>query len=284
MENEQGLIPPRKPPRKQFGWAIPIVIAVVGVSIVFGLNQREETGLRALLEEGVEIEVMDRRFAFVDRGWEYFQGKYVLSGGLVMLGGSNYKTFEVNAQLYRAVCGEILTKISSMADAPAGRSDLFRLALSFPVFSSGEPTGETYGQPINNLPIDDGACPSIEEIETTSFNTFAGVLRRWGLKGLYEYSSNLSNAPSMAAVFAPRNERIVPPLPFQEACHAAVFDFEDSFPAEVALPDKLAILILGKPANEVDSPTGEAGLAQHFLIEDGTCSVASEVIPLQRDD
>jgi hypothetical protein len=260
------------------------VCAIIGIAVFFVVNQDQESRLRALIDEGVEVTGMDRRFVFIDRRWEYFQGKYALSGGLVMAASPNEATFEISGQLYLDLCEDILAKIAVMRDAPTGRNQLFRLVLSFPVFNSGEPTGQTYGQPNNYIPIDEGACPSFEAIEKTSFNTYPGVLRRWGLKGFYEYTSNLPDPLDIAAVFAPRNGRVVPPLPFVEACQAALFDFEAIVPNAEKRPDKLAILLLGKPANDIEVPKGESGLGQHFVIEDGSCLAISEVFPLERKD
>lgn len=281
-EHDHDLIPPRAPPRRRYGWAIPIIVLAIAVSVFYFLNNSEKTRLRALLDEGVQVSAEDRRFVFFNRSWEYFQGKYVLSGDLVMHANSEHTALEANTNLYRALCGEILTKVAGMRDAPAGRNHVFRLALSFPIFDAGAPTGETYGPAINNIPIDDGACPNLEATHPIGINTYPGVLRPWALQGFDEYSANLPDSPEIAAAFALQTGPVVQPIPFAEACQAALFDFDRLVPIAEKRPDKLAILLLVEASSETEMAMGETGLLQHFSTEDGSCIATSEIFQMHR--
>jgi hypothetical protein len=232
------------------------------------------------LDDGVHVTGMGQRFVFVDQVWRSFEGKYVFSGGLVLISKPTGNSVELNARLFRSLCGSILTAIVKMPEAPTERRNVFRLTFSFPVFEDGEATGEIYGDQVHIIPVENGACPSAEDLEKTSFYTFPGVLHDWGLKGIFEYTSTLPEPPDLAAVFAPRTGRMVPPLPFVEACQAAVFDAADVIQDTAEHPERLAVLFLGTMAKDMQSPVGERGLAQNFLIADGMCNAVSEIYPV----
>ena len=126
------------------------------------------------------LTAQDKPFAMLDTAWDSFEGRYIFTSTLVA-GGEIGTRFSLDAPLFRSLCGEILTSLARLPDAPATRDDLFRLALQFPIIEDGVPTERLYGDQVFNLPVEDGACPDIKTMATLHYNAYSGALRDWGL-------------------------------------------------------------------------------------------------------
>ena len=264
-----------------------MVALVVGIPLTRSLNNQSPETSDTNRIESVRVSALGNHFMMFDRQWDAFEGKYNLSGSLALTSARDLPHAELTGDLFRALCGGILTQLSQMPEAPVGRADVFRITVSFPVFEDGQQT-EHFFIRSKSIPVHNGACGSSEEALNLSYNTFPGALSDWGLLGFYEFTSNFKNSPELAAAFAPRTGRIAPPLPFELGCKAALYDHprmsQQAGLEQPARLEKLAIFFVGKQAQEVHSLEREPGMVQHFIIDEGTCVSTIEPYPVSYTD
>lgn len=271
--------------RRKFGWRGCVVVGLAIAAALFNWPKDEVSTLHRAQSEGIPIIAMANRFFLIDHSWRRFEDKHAFNAELTLFKSPLGRTIDLTPQLIRTLCGQLLTEMSKLPEAPVERRDLFRVTLAFPIFEKDEPTGELYGKGLQYIPIEDGTCPTNLELEeATVISLFPGALRDWGLKSIHEYRSNLPNAPESAAVFVSRTGRLVPPLPFTEGCQAAVFEFGDVIEDIADDPTRMTVLFLGTMFKDLWSSDFEPAAAQDFTISDGICSASSEIYQMQWEE
>ena len=148
LDDDHELIPSQPPPSRGSDWltillsvaAATMVALVVGIPLTRSLNNQSPETSDTNRIESVRVSALGNHFMMFDRQWDAFEGKYNLSGSLVLTSARNLPQSEMAGDLLRALCGGILTQLSQMPEAPVGRADVFRITVSFPVFEDGQQT------------------------------------------------------------------------------------------------------------------------------------------------
>ncbi|MEL7212834.1 MAG: hypothetical protein AAGK92_09250 [Pseudomonadota bacterium] len=165
-DQPNNFIAPRAPPKRPLRWVFPVLCVAFVCSAYLTFMHRQSSTLSEMLEDSVRLSALDERFALFDRSWRQVGRKYELSGAVVIFAKSRAETsYSIDATFLRALCGSVLTAIIQMPDAPTERDDVFQLILWFPAFEDGEPTGEIWGGQRFKLPLADGVCPTLENLD-----------------------------------------------------------------------------------------------------------------------
>ncbi|WP_224825719.1 hypothetical protein [Cognatishimia sp. MH4019] len=166
MNNQpDDLIAPRAPPKRPWRWVFLILCVAMVFSAYLIFVHRQSSTLSEMLEDGVRLSALDDHFALFDTSWRQVGSKYELSGAVIVFAKSRTETYySINATFLRALCGSVLTAIIQMPEAPTERGDVFQLILWFPAFEDGEPTGEIWGGQRFKLPLTNGVCPTLQDL------------------------------------------------------------------------------------------------------------------------